>query len=241
MWIEKQRQAQGFNEGLNRLRRKIICFCEGSDGKMNKNIEVKKAKVKDSYTCKFNFTLWLDAQVPRSRANLDKSPNRARYVEMLLAGITYKELVLMAKKNFGESFSVRGFCSLNSRIPKEIKNPIERVGKFIKETPYRVNEILWMEELVIEQRKRFMQFKELEEKASAPFNSRSQVARDLHSLLVDLLETKMKAGIITRSPRTIELSGIKSVSQYSEEEKDKELGRITAKLRYFKKRVPALV
>lgn len=208
---------------------------------MNKNIEVEKAKVKNSYTYEFNFTLWLDAQIPKSRANLDRSPNRAKYIEMLLAGLTYKESVQIAKKNFGESFSVRGFSSLNSRIPKEIKNPIERMEKFIKETPYRVNEILLMEELVIEQRKRFMQFKELEEKASAPFNSRSQVARDLHSLLVDLLEAKMKAGIITRSPMTIELSGVKSVSQYSEEEKDKELGRINAKLRYFHKRVPALV
>ena len=208
---------------------------------MNKNIEVEKAKVKNSYTYEFNFTLWLDAQVPRSRANLDRSSNRVKYIEMLLAGITYKELVLMAKKNFGESFSVRGFSSLNSRIPKEIKNPIERMEKFIKEAPYRVNEILMMEELVMAQRKRFMQFKELEEKASAPFSSRSQVARDLHSILVDLLEAKMKAGIITRSPRTIELSGIKSVSQYSQEEKDKELERITAKLRYLNKRVPALV
>jgi hypothetical protein len=50
----------------------------------------------------------------------------------------------------------------------------------------------------------------------------------------------MKAGIITKSPMTIELSG-KSVSQYSEEEKDKELERITAKLRYYKNRVPAVV
>jgi len=208
---------------------------------MNKNIKAKKTKVKNSYTYEFDITLWLNAQVPRSRANLDRSPNRTRYIEMLLAGITYRELVLIAKKNFGESFSVRGFSSLNSRIPKEIKNPIERMEKFIKEAPYRVNEILVMEELVIEQRKRFMQFKELEEKASAPFNSRSQVARDLHSLLVDLLEAKMKAGIIIRIPRTIELSGIKPVSQYSEEEKDKELERITAKLRYFKERVPALV
>jgi len=208
---------------------------------MNKNIELKKAKVKDAYTCKFNFTLWLNAQVQTSRANLDRSPNRARYIEMLLAGITYQELVLTAKKNFGESFSVRGFSSLNSRIPKEIKNPIERMEKFIKEAPYRVNEILMMEELVMAQRHRFMQFQELEEKASAPFSSRSQVGRDLHSLLVDLLEAKMKAGIIIRIPRTIEISGIKSVSQYSEEEKDKELGRITAKLRYFEKRVPALV
>ena len=207
---------------------------------MNKNIEVEKAKVKNSYTYEFNFTLWLDAQVPRSRANLDRSPNRTRYIEMLLAGITYKELVLMAKKNFGESFSVRGMSSLNSRIPKEIKNPIERMEKFIKEAPYRVNEILMMEELVIEQRKRFMQFKELEENASAPFNSRSQVARDLHSLLVDLLEAKMKAGIITRIPRIIEFSGIKSVSQYSKEEKDKELERINAKLRYLNKQVPVL-
>lgn len=202
---------------------------------MNKNIEVKKAKTANIYTYEFDFTLWLNAQVQKSRANLDRSPNRARYIEMLLAGITYRELVLMAKKNFGESFSVRGFSSLNSRIPKEIKNPIERMEKFIKEAPYRVNEILMMEELVMAQRKRFMQFKELEEKASAPFNSRSQVARDLHSLLVDLLEAKMKAGIITKSPMTIELSEIKSVSQYSEEEKDKELERITAKLRYYKK------
>ena len=208
---------------------------------MNKNIEVEKAKVKNSYTYEFNFTLWLDAQVPRSRANLDRSSNRVKYIEMLLAGITYKELVLMAKKNFGESFSVRGFSSLNSRIPKEIKNPIERMEKFIKEAPYRVNEILMMEELVMEQRKRFMQFKELEEKASAPFNSRSQVARDLHGLLVDLLEAKMRAGIVTRIPRTIEVSEIRSVSQYSEEEKDKELERITAKLRNLNKRVPALV
>jgi len=208
---------------------------------MNKNIGVEKAGVENIYTYEVDVTLWLDAQVPRSRANLDRSPNRTRYIEMLLAGITYQELVLIAKKNFGESFSVRGFSSLHSRIPKEIKNPIERMEKFIKEAPYGVNEILIMEELVMEQRKRFMQFKGLEEKASAPFNSRSQVARDLHSLLVDLLEAKMKAGIITRSPRTIELSGIKSVSQYSKEEKDKELERITAMLRYYKKGVPALV
>jgi hypothetical protein len=207
---------------------------------MNRNIEVEKVKVENIYTYEFDLTLWLDAQVPKSRANLDRSPNRTRYIEMLLAGITYKELVLMAKKNFGESFSVRGFSSLNSRIPKEIKNPIERMEKFIKEAPYRVNEILMMEELVIEQRKRFVQFKELEEKASAPFSSRSQVGRDLHSLLVDLLEAKMKAGIIIRIPRTIELSGIKSVSQYSKEEKDKELERINAKLRYLNKQVPVL-
>jgi len=202
---------------------------------MNKNIELKKAKVKNSYTYEFNFTLWLDAQVPKSRANLDRSPNRTRYIEMLLARITYRELVLIAKKNFGESFSVRGFSSLNSRIPKEITSPIERMEKFMKEAPYRVNEILMMEELVMAQRKRFIQFQVLEEKASAPFSSRSQIGRDLHSLLVDLLEAKMKAGIITKSPMTIELSEIKSVSQYSEEEKDKELERITAKLRYYKK------
>lgn len=208
---------------------------------MNKNIDEKKAEVENIYTYEVDLTLWLNAQVPKCRANLDRSPNRTRYIEMLLAGITYRELVLIAKKNFGESFSVRGISSLNSRIPKEIKNPISRMEKFIKEAPYRVNEILMMEELVMAQRHRFMQFQELEEKASAPFSSRSQVGRDLHSLLVDLLEAKMKAGIITKSPMTIELSEIKSISKYSEEEKDKELGRINAKLRYFHKRVPALV
>lgn len=200
------------------------------EGNTEKDDEIDE-EVKKSNDYDVDVTKWINAQVPKGRTKFDRSKNRAIYIELLLADVPYRELVIIAKKKYNEDFSLRGFCLLNRKIPREIKNPIERMEKFIKEAPYRVNEILMMEELVTEQRKRFMDAGNFEAKAPVPLSSRSQVARDLHSLLVDLQEAKMKSGVITRVPEVIEISNIKSVSQYSEEDKKKELERIDNKLR----------
>ena len=178
-----------------------------------------------------DVTKWLEGQVPKHRTKIDRSPNRGKYIELLLAGVTYRELVVIARDKYGEEFSTRGFCLFNGRIPEEIKNPIGRMERFVKEAPYRINEILMLEELVKKQRKRFNMSEALELKASIPLSSRSQVARDLHSMLMDLQEAKMKAGIIQKVPERVEIAGMKSVSQYNEEEKGKEMERINEKLR----------
>jgi len=185
----------------------------------------------NSYDYDIDVSEWVNAQVPKSRTKIDRSPNRAMYIKLLLARVPYRELVRIAKDKWGESFSVRGFCLFNNKIPEEIKDPINRMEKFIKEAPYRVNEILMMEELASQQRERFKMASTFENTAKVPLGSRSQVGRDLHSLLVDLQEAKMKAGIITKTPERVEITGgVRSVSEYTQEEKDKELERINDKL-----------
>lgn len=198
----------------------------------------KEGKIEDDenleQTCNYDIDVskWLDGNVPKTRTKLDRSPNRSFYIELLLASVPYRELVRIAKDKFNEAFSIRGFSTLNNKIPEDIKNPISRMEKFAVEAPYKVNEILMMEELVREQRHRFMLAKNFEKTAQVPLSGRSQVARDLHTLLVDLQEAKMKAGVITKTPEVLEIKdGMKSVSNYTVAEKDKELERISDKIK----------
>ena len=201
-----------------------------------KTEEEEKENLEKGYDYETDVTKWMEAQVPKHRTKIDRSPNRGMYIQLLLSGVTYRELVTVAKHRWDEDISIRAFSEFNSRIPEDVKNPISRMEKFIKEAPYRVNEILMMEELVLKQRGRFNQGAVLESKAPAPFSSRSQVARDLHNLLVDLVDTKMKAGIIPKTPDRLEVTGgLKSVSDYTKEEKDEELKRINDKLKSSRK------
>lgn len=196
-----------------------------------KNLEDEE-EVEKSYDYEIDVSEWVNAQVPKSRTKIDRSPNRAMYIKLLLARVPYRELVRIAKERYNESFSVRGFCLFNNKIPEEIKDPINRMERFIKEAPYRVNEILMMEELASEQRERFKMASTFEKTAKVCVGSRSQVGRDLHNLLVDLQEAKMKAGVITKVPERLEVTGgLRSVSDYTKEEKDKELERINDKLK----------
>ena len=200
---------------------------------MNENIKIDDEEdVIKSYNYDVDVSKWVEAQVPKGRTKLDRSKNRAFYIELLLSGVPCREMVIIARDRFKESFSNRGFNALKHRIPEKIYNPISRMEKFAEEAPYRINEILMMEELAREQRSRFMGSKNFEEKAKVPLSSRSQVARDLHTLLVDLQEAKMKAGVITKTPEVLELrDGMKSVSNYTEKEKDKELEYIRGKIK----------
>jgi len=185
-----------------------------------------------NYNYETDVTKWMEAQVPKHRTKIDRSPNRGMYIQLLLSGVTYRELVAVAKHRWNEAISVRAFSEFNNRIPEDVKNPITRMEKFVKEAPYRVNEILMMEDLVLKQKQRFDQGAELESKAPAPFSSRSQVARDLHNLLVDLVDTKMKAGVLPKTPERLEVTGgLRSVTDYTKEEKDEELRRINDKLK----------
>ncbi len=189
-------------------------------------------KVEKGYDYEIDVSEWVNAQVPKGRTKIDRSKNRAMYIKLLLARVSYRELVRLAKDKYNESFSVRGFCLFNRKIPEEIKDPVNRMERFIKEAPYRINEILMMEELASDQRERFRMSGDFEKKANIPLGSRSQVGRDLHNLLVDLQEAKMKAGVITKVPERLEVTGgLKSVSDYTKEEKDKELERINDKLK----------
>ena len=204
---------------------------ENINGRDGDNL-TDEEEVESSYDYDVDVSEWVNAQVPKSRTKIDRSKNRAMYIKLLLARVPYRELVRIAKVRYHEDFSVRGFCLFNNKIPEEVKDPISRMEKFIKEAPYRVNEILMMEELANEQRERFKMASVFEIKARVPIGSRSQVGRDLHSLLVDLQEAKMKAGIITKTPERLEvIGGLRSVSDYTKEEKDKELERIDAKLK----------
>lgn len=172
---------------------------------------------------------WITSQIPNGRTKIDLSKNRMEYISLMLSGITYRELEAIAKDKYKEHITRQTFNNYYlKRIPEEIKNPIGRMEKFIKEAPYRVNELLMLEELVLEQRNRFFGCKTMEDQLHIPISSRSQVARDYHAALIAFQEAKMRAGLITRAPDRIEISEkLKSVSDYSPEEKTKEMERIT--------------
>jgi len=181
------------------------------------------------YEIDVNF--WLASQIPKGRTKIDLSKNRKEYIALMIARVTYRELEMIAREKYGEHITRQTFDNYYlQRVPEEVKNPIGRMEKFIKEAPYRINELLLLEELVEEQRNRFFQCKKIEDQLNVPMAQRSIVARDYHAILVAFQEAKMRAGLITRAPERIEITGgTKSVSDYTDGEKGRELKRIDDK------------
>jgi len=198
-------------------------------------VEEEESSHLKNYDIDVNY--WLTSQIPKGQTKIDLSPNRKEYISLMLSGVSYRELEKISRERYGEKICRQTFNNFYLyKIPEEVKNPIGRMEKFIKEAPYRINELLLLEELVEEQRERFFSCKKIEDQLHVPMSSRSGVARDYHAVLVAFQEAKMKAGLIQRAPERIEiLEGTKSVSDYTEEDKKKELERINGKLGNIKK------
>jgi len=53
----------------------------------------------------------VDSKVPKGNTKIDKSPHQAKYIGLILYGLTLEELSKIAKREFGKNISREAFSN----------------------------------------------------------------------------------------------------------------------------------